>query len=243
MAVKVNKSCPVSCRLTDDQYSRFTDPIAQSGLKPARFFRDLVMSRSPTFKKPAVDKTRMLQVFEKSGHALNRVAYLANSAPYSGALYQKQYLRWLNRLNSIQLLLHTVVNTTDPPSALATTHNGNRGSPGPRINKTHTVRFRLSQDELAQFDQMIKQAGCNASVFFRELILNKTPTFSEFTGFKKKIVFIVNKSGNNITQLAYIARAAFERGIIAEVVKDKWLVTLVTIEALLLAGIAYVDQS
>ncbi|RXT85828.1 relaxosome protein, partial [Pseudomonas syringae] len=50
MAVKVNKSCPVSCRFTDEQFARFAEDIAQSGLKPARFFRDLVISRSPTFE-------------------------------------------------------------------------------------------------------------------------------------------------------------------------------------------------
>ncbi|KAA8699528.1 relaxosome protein, partial [Pseudomonas cannabina] len=91
MAKKVTKSCPVSCRFTDEQFARFAEPIAQSGLKPARFFHDLVMSRSPTFEQSAIDKKRMQQVFEKSGHALNKVAYSANSAPYNGTLYQKQY--------------------------------------------------------------------------------------------------------------------------------------------------------
>jgi hypothetical protein len=231
----------MSCRFTDDQYAPHAEAIAAAGLKPARYFRDLVLSRSPSFEESGFDKNRMLTAFEKAGHALNRVAHLANSAPYKGALYQTKYLRWLSRLTSIQLLLHTVLPTTDPPTKARTTHNGNRGSPGERSNKVHIIRFRLTQDELAQFGHLIKRAGCTESTFFRALILNNAPVFKEFTGFRKRIVFIVNKAGNNITQLAYIASAAFDRAIISVEVRDKWLAVLVAIEALLLAGIEYAD--
>lgn len=241
MAEKVNKSCPVSCRFTDEQYAPFAEAIVQSGLKPARYFRDLVLSRSPTFEESEFDKNRMLHAFEKAGQALNRVAYLANSAPYKGTLYQTKYLHWLSRLTSIQLLLHTVLPTTDPPTNARATHNGNRGSPREAGNKVNIIRFRLTPDELAQFDHLIKRTGCSASAFFRELILKDSPVFKEFTGFKKRIVFIVNKAGNNITQLAYIASAAFDRAIIAAIVRDKWLSVLVAIESLLLAGIEYAD--
>lgn len=241
MAEKANKSCPMSCRFTDEQYAPFAEAIAQSGVKPARYFRDLVLSRSPTFEEAGFDKKRMLLAFEKAGHAINRVAYLANSAPYKGALYQKKYLHWLSRLTSVQMLLHTVLPTTDPPPKTRSVHNGNRGSPGERSNKSQIVRFRLTQDELAQFDQMIKRAGCTASDFFRELILNGSPTFKQFTGFRKRIVFIVNKAGNNITQLAYVAKAAGDRGIIADQVMIKWFECLVSIEALLLAGVEHAD--
>ncbi|PBP65872.1 relaxosome protein [Pseudomonas syringae] len=241
MAEKVNKSCAVSCRFTDEQFARFAEPIAQSSLKPARFFRDLVISRSPTFEQSAIYKKRMQQIFEKSGHALNRVAYSANSAPYNGTLYQKQYLHWLNKLNAIQQLLLTVLPETAPPKPSRSVHNGNRGSPNESGKKVHIIRFRLTQDEMAQFDDMIKRAGCSASDFFRELILNKAPVFREFTGFRKRIVFIVNKAGNNISQLAYIAKAASDRGIITDSVRDKWYETLMVIETILLAGIEYAD--
>lgn len=238
---KVNKSCPMSCRFTDDQYAPFAEEIAKSGQKPARYFRNLVLSRSPTFEASGLDKERMVLVFEKAGNALNGVAHMANSAPYKGGLYQAKYLHWLSRLTSVQLLLHTVLPTTDPPTKTQAVHNGDRSSAGERSNKIHIIRFRLTQDELAQFDHLIKRAGCSASAFFRELILKVKPVFKEFTGFKKRIVFIVNKAGNNITQLAYIASAAFERAIIADAVRDKWLDALVSIEALLLAGIDYAD--
>ncbi|MGP5424779.1 plasmid mobilization protein [Pseudomonas helleri] len=241
MAEKKNMSTVVGVRFTDAQYAPHEEAIAKSGLKPARYFRDLVLSRSPTFEESGFDKKRMLNAFEKAGHALNRVAHLANSAPYKGALYQTKYLHWLSRLTSIQLLLHTVLPTTDPPIKARAAHNGNRGSPGELSNKIHAIYFRLTQDELAQFDHLIKRTRCTASAFFRALIVNNKPVFKEFTGFKKRIVFIVNKAGNNITQLAYIGSAAFDRAIIAGEVKAKWLDVLVSIEALLLAGIEYAD--
>lgn len=241
MAAKKNMSTVVGVRFTDAQYAPHEEAIAKSGLKPARYFRDLVLSRSPTFEESGFDKKRMLNAFEKAGHALNRVAHLANSAPYKGALYQTKYLHWLSRLTSIQLLLHTVLPTTDPPIKARAAHNGNRGSPGELSNKIHAIYFRITQDELAQFDHLIKRAGCTASAFFRELILNGSPTFKEFTGFKKRIVFVVNKSGNNITQLAYVAKAAGDRGIITDAVMIKWFECLVSIEALLLAGVEHAD--
>ncbi|KPW75621.1 Relaxosome component, partial [Pseudomonas syringae pv. coriandricola] len=107
--------------------------------------------------------------------------------------------------------------------------------------KVHIIRFRLTQDEMAQFDDMIKRAGCSVSDFFRKLILNQLPVFREFTGFKRRIVFIVNKAGNNISQLAYIAKAASDRGIITDSVRDKWYETLMVIESILLAGIDHAD--
>lgn len=241
MAGKTNKSCPVSCRLTADQYAPYVEAIALAGLKPAQYFRDLVLSRSPTFTESAFDKTRMLQIFEKSGTTINRVAYQANSAPYKGAVYQSQYVRWFNRLCSIQILLQTSLPTTDPPGRSRARSNGNRGSPADKDNKAHIIRFRLTQDELNQFEHSIKRAGCSHSAFFRELIINSKPTFKEFTGFKKRIVFIVNKAGNNITQLAYIAKAAEDRGIITDDQMVKWLRCLVSIEALLLAGVEHAD--
>lgn len=100
MAAKKIMSTVVGVRFTDDQYALHAEAIAASGLKPARYF-GVVLSRSSSFEESAFDRTRMLQVFEKAGHALNRVAHLANSAPYKGALYQIKHLHWLSRLTSI----------------------------------------------------------------------------------------------------------------------------------------------
>lgn len=241
MAEKVNKSCPVSCRLTGEQYAPFIQAITVSGLKPAQYFRNLVMSRLPKFAESTFDKKRMLLIFEKSGSEINRVAYQANSAPYKGAVYQSQYLRWFNRLCSILMLLQTALPTTDPPNKSRARSNGNRGSPAVSDNKDNIIRFRLTPAELNQFEYSIKRAGCSHSSFFRELILNSKPTFKEFTGFKRRIVFIANKAGNNITQLAYVAKAAGDRGIITDDVMLKWFKCLVAIEALLLAGVEHAD--
>lgn len=241
MAEKEKKSCVVGIRFTTDQYAPFAGPIAESGVKPAKYFRDLVLSRSPKFEHSAIDQKKMLIVFENSGHALNRVAHLANSAPFKGALYQKKYLQWLRRLVSIQILLQSVLPVTDPPVRARGIYHGNRGSPVDDCNKVISIFFRLTPGEHSQFDHLIKRANCTASFFFRELILSNAPTFRQFTGFKKRVVFLVNKAGNNITQLAYIANAASDRSIISDAVKDRWLAALVSIEALMLAGIEYAD--
>lgn len=244
MATRVTKPHVVTVRFTDEQYELLREPIAQSGLKPARYVRELVLSRSPTLKRTTPEHARLKTVFEKVGHALNQVAYSANSAPYRERLYLNKYLHWFNRLFSLYTLLGAVVSVPEndrKPMNLRKSASGNKGSPKLDAIKSLSVSFRLTADEMENFKAFINRADCPPSEFFRELILNKSPVFKEYTGFRKRLIFVANKAGNNITQLAYVANAAFERGLISVDVHSTWLDTLASIEQLLLAGIDHAD--
>jgi len=244
MATRITKSHVVTVRFSDEQYEPLREPIACSGHKPARYMRDLILSRSPTLSRTTPEHVRLQTVFEKAGHALNQVAYLANSAPYRERLYLSKYLHWLNRLSSIHMLLAVAVSESSSdraPLNLRKASSGNKGSPKLKLKKNVSVSFRLTAGELAQFEYVIKRAGCSPSDFFRELILNDLPIFREYTGLRKRLIFITNKAGNNVTQLAYISNMAFERGLITADVQLKWLDLLASIEDLLLAGIHHAD--
>lgn len=183
----------------------------------------------------------MRTAFEKAGLALNQVAHAANSAPYRERLYLSKYLHWFNKLSSIYQLLGAVVPHTEEPMNLRKASTGNKGSPKESDKRTQMISFRLSVDELAQFESLIRRTGCSLSNFFRELLVNPTPVFKEFTGLRKRLIFIVNKAGNNITQLAYVADTAFQKGLIDDNFQLKWLDMLVSIEELLLAGVDHAD--
>lgn len=244
MATRVTKPHVVTVRFTDEQYEPLREPIACSGHKPARYMRDLILSRSPTLSRTTPEQVRLKTVFEKAGHALNHLAYLANSAPYRERLYLSKYLHWLNRLSSIHMLLAVAISESSSdrgPLNLRKASSGNKGSPQSKQKKSVSISFRLSVDEMAQFESFIKRAGCSPSDFFRELILNDLPMFKEYTGLRKRLIFITNKAGNNVTQLAYVANVAFERGLINADVQLKWLNLLASIEELLLAGIHHAD--
>ena len=241
MAKKPARSCVISMRFTAVEYGPLQEQIALSGSKSSNYMRDLVLSRSPVLESSSLDKKRMLTGYEKAGQALNQVAHSANSAPFKERLYLNKYVQWLNKLSSIHALLSAVVPAVQTPINLRKTSNGNRGSPATLDKKLPPISFRLTPDELEQFDILIRRAGCSLSSFFKELVLNTAPVFKEFTVLRKRLIFIVNKSGNNITQLAYIANSAFERGLIDESVQLKWLNMLMDIEELLLAGIDHAD--
>jgi hypothetical protein len=241
MAIKTEKTRVITFRLTDVQYAPLEEPIAHSGLKPNSYIRQVILSRSPTVEVSSLDKKRMRTAFEKAGLALNHVAHAANAAPYKERLYLSKYLHWFNKLSSIYQLLGAVVPNADGPMNLRKASTGNKGSPAKSEKNTHMVSFRLSVDELAQFEPVIRLTGSSLSNFFRELLVNPIPIFKEFTGLRKRLIFIVNKAGNNITQLAYVAETAFQRGLIDENFQLKWLDMLVSIEELLLAGVEHAD--
>lgn len=110
--------------------------------------------------------------------------------------------------------------------------------------KTHVLHFRLTENDFAEFDQKLKQTGMSKSEFFREVFLNSKVTFNvkPVKPFEyHRLVFIYNKAGNNLNQLAHKINSDHRRGIISEMLHLKWLNKLAAIESLLLAGIANAD--
>ncbi|PHX27857.1 molybdopterin-guanine dinucleotide biosynthesis protein MobC [Pseudomonas amygdali] len=133
-------------------------------------------------------------------------------------------------------------------------------------NKDRVVSFRLTEEQYAPFEKIMQQSGTKSSVFFRELLLNKTPVFKAASGTKssvffrelllnktpvfkaasvdqERLVFIFNKSSNNLNQLAKRVHQAHHRGIVSEGVYLKISNTLMSIRDLLLSGVDRADKS
>jgi CRISPR/Cas system CSM-associated protein Csm3 (group 7 of RAMP superfamily) len=110
--------------------------------------------------------------------------------------------------------------------------------------KNRVLHFRVTEADYAEFDEKLKQTGMTASEFFRDVFLNSKITFNVKQAKPvdyHKLVFIYNKAGNNINQLAHKVNADHRRGIISESIHLKWLNKLASIESLLQAGISHGD--
>ncbi|KPY88581.1 hypothetical protein ALP50_200182 [Pseudomonas syringae pv. spinaceae] len=110
-------------------------------------------------------------------------------------------------------------------------------------NKDRVVSFRLTEEQYAPFEKIMQQSGTKSSVFFRELVLNKNPVFKAASVDQGRLVFIFNKSSNNLNQLAKRVHQAHHRGIVSEGVYLKISNTLMSIRDLLLAGVDRADKS
>lgn len=236
MSLSPLKSCVVGVRLSDDQYAPFAPLMQEAGLKPAPYFRQLVLSRSPKILHSQMDLDRLGQCYAKASQTINQVAHQANAAPYKGVVNQSLYVAWLRRLMTTKTLLHLALPETSPP--IRPRRAGVQSKKG---DKTRCINFRLTPEELEPFADMMRRANCSSSTFFRELILNGEPEFKEYTGFRRKLLFLFNKSANNTAQLARVGKAAFSRGLIEEDLFTQWLKTLSDIETILLMGMDYAD--
>lgn len=106
--------------------------------------------------------------------------------------------------------------------------------------KTRVLHLRVSEADFAQIDVKLKATGLTVSEFLREVFLNSKITFHVKEAKPKdyqRLLFICNKAGNNINQLAHNVNSAHRRGVLSETVYKKFLNSLVNIEALLLHGL------
>lgn len=110
--------------------------------------------------------------------------------------------------------------------------------------KTRVLHFRLSEEDFTEVDQKLKAAGMSASEFLREVFLNSKVTFNVKEARPldyQRLLFIYNKAGNNINQLAHHFNSVHRRGVLSETLYIKLLNRLVNIESLLLSGIEHGD--
>jgi hypothetical protein len=110
-----------------------------------------------------------------------------------------------------------------------------------KINKDRVISFRLTEEQYAPFAEIMSKSGTKPSHFFREVVLNKSPVFQESSKDNERFLFIANKAGNNLNQVAFKLNSAYRRGIVSEQLYLKLLNPLASIRELLAAGIRYVD--
>lgn len=108
--------------------------------------------------------------------------------------------------------------------------------------KDCVVSFRMTEDQYALHEQIIKDSDIKPSQYFRELMLNKKPIFKAATKDHERMLFLMNKASNNLNQLAHQVNTAHRRGIISEKIYIQWLNNLACVRDLMQIGINHVDS-
>ncbi|ECG8212231.1 hypothetical protein FX392_19565 [Salmonella enterica] len=108
-------------------------------------------------------------------------------------------------------------------------------------NKDIVVSFRLMRDEFSPFEQQIKESQLSRSAFFRKLALSKGDSINIEVKDIGKLLYLFNKSSNNINQLALKINSAHKKGIISERKYTLLLNALINIESLMKKAVEDAD--
>jgi Bacterial mobilisation protein (MobC) len=118
------------------------------------------------------------------------------------------------------------------------------GQRSPREQLCERVIFRLTQSENTVLMEKVATSGMSASEFLRECVLtNRTKIVARqpASADRKRILFVINKTGNNLNQLAHVANTQQLAGRISETTFVAILDELELIHQLLKAHLHRVD--
>ncbi|AGN33486.1 relaxosome component, NikA family (plasmid) [Pseudomonas fluorescens A506] len=111
-------------------------------------------------------------------------------------------------------------------------------------NKTRVVSFRLREEDIAPYEEKLRNSGVKPSDFLREILFNSNAVFEapKVSKDNDRLLFLFNKSSNNLNQLAYRFNSAYRKSeIISETLYIKAINELVLIRELMLAGVKHAD--
>ncbi|WP_434598695.1 molybdopterin-guanine dinucleotide biosynthesis protein MobC (plasmid) [Pseudomonas sp. R4-76] len=112
-----------------------------------------------------------------------------------------------------------------------------------RVNKGRVVSFRLTDEQMAPYEEKIKAAGLSQSAFFRETFLQANPVFEQSSQEYERLLFYYSKASNNLNQLAHSVNRAWKGDIISQALYAKWLNELISIRELIAAGVNNADKT
>lgn len=113
-----------------------------------------------------------------------------------------------------------------------------------KVNKTKLYSFRLTEDEANIFEEKIAASQLTKSQFFREVFIKSNVNLTLKSAPSKdyqRLLFLVNKSSNNLNQIAHKINAYHMQGRISDSLYKKFLNNLINIRDLLLSGISDAD--
>lgn len=109
---------------------------------------------------------------------------------------------------------------------------------------TRRVGFRLSDAEYTRYLEKVAASGMSASAFFRDCVLtNRTKVIARLrtSADRRRVLFVVNRVGNNLNQIARVANEQRLEGKLSETVFIELLDELELIQQLLKAHLYRVD--
>lgn len=113
-----------------------------------------------------------------------------------------------------------------------------------KVGLTKVVSLRLTNDDHEAYMAKVQASGMGRSAFFRECILgNKTQVVarSKPSADHHRLVYLANKIGNNVNQLAHRANADYLAGVVSEFTYARILRELQTLTQLMKAALKNAD--
>lgn len=100
--------------------------------------------------------------------------------------------------------------------------------------KSKVISFRLTEEQYKPYQDLLKKSDKKSSEFFRELFLSREENINVIFNENKpneyyQILRVINKSGNNLNQIARHFNGAFKKGIIKEDLFKKGINLLINI--------------
>lgn len=107
-----------------------------------------------------------------------------------------------------------------------------------------TIAFRLTRADHAVYQAKVEASGLTQSVFFRQHVLTNTTTViakPRASVDKRWLLYLANKAGNNLNQIAHRAHADHLAGTLSETTYLEILKHLQDISGYLKAAVAATD--
>lgn len=103
-----------------------------------------------------------------------------------------------------------------------------------KSNKSKVISFRLTDEQFKPYEELLNKSNKSSSEFFRELFLSRKNDVNIVFNESKPIDYyhilrVVNKSGNNINQIAKQFNSANKAGIISDDLFKKGINLLINI--------------
>lgn len=109
---------------------------------------------------------------------------------------------------------------------------------------TKPVSFRLTESERLAYLAKCEAAGLSPSDFFRDCVLtNRTQIVARRkpSADRQRVLYLVNKAGNNLNQMAHRANSLHLAGKLTEEVFDSMIYELELIARYMKATLGHVD--
>ncbi|EPN0316314.1 plasmid mobilization relaxosome protein MobC [Vibrio vulnificus] len=103
----------------------------------------------------------------------------------------------------------------------------------PNVNENDEVviMFKITKEQFAKYEPIINALDVYRATFFKHLLLNKNYTYKESNKAEiKRMLFLVNKTSNNINQIAHRLNADNLSGIISQRTYGTAINELITIK-------------
>jgi hypothetical protein len=100
-------------------------------------------------------------------------------------------------------------------------------------NKEVVISLRITPDEFSPFAKQIEESKLSRSAFFRKVVLDKSSFINIEVKDTRKLLYLFNKSSNNINQLALKVNVAHKNGKISDRKYSLFLNALLNIESLM----------